>query len=187
MSSTPRGRPSNIEALLARRTGRPRHMKVRALLVALLLLALDDRPLHLKAATKLLFCVCRPLAGRARHNRRSRGRRPSWPVTARSVTCSTSRSPSSTPRSRPRTGSSWPEELAAWRKKLSDEEVAARQRPSKIGRRLARGLGEGVLGREELAGFDGSVGLDATPVPLWSRGPSARRGPVRVTPTGAGM
>jgi hypothetical protein len=45
-----------LEALLERGTGRPRELKVRAVLVALLLLALDDRPLHLKAATKLLFC-----------------------------------------------------------------------------------------------------------------------------------
>ena len=27
-----------------------------------------------------------------------------------------------------------------------------------------------VCSADELAGFDGSVGLDATPVPLWSRG-----------------
>ena len=49
------GVASKLEALLAKKTGRPRQLKVRALLVALLLLALDDRPLHIKAATKLLF------------------------------------------------------------------------------------------------------------------------------------
>ena len=38
-------------------------MKVRAILVALLLLAIDDRPLHIKAATKLLFCKL-PAPGR---------------------------------------------------------------------------------------------------------------------------
>jgi hypothetical protein len=32
-----------------------------------------------------------------------------------------------------------------------------------------------VCSEGELAGFDGSVGLDATPAPLWSRGPSGRR------------
>ena len=49
------GVADKIEALLAKKTGRPRHLKVRAIFVALLLLAIDDRPLHLKAATKLLF------------------------------------------------------------------------------------------------------------------------------------
>jgi hypothetical protein len=39
-----------------RRPGRPRHVSVNALLCALLLLATDDRPLHLSAATELLFC-----------------------------------------------------------------------------------------------------------------------------------
>ncbi len=46
-----------LEAHLVRHTGRRRTLSVRALLVALLLLALDDRPLHLKAATRLLFCT----------------------------------------------------------------------------------------------------------------------------------
>ena len=45
-----------LESLLVRQTGRPRRLPLRALLVALLLLALDERFLHLKAATKLLFC-----------------------------------------------------------------------------------------------------------------------------------
>ena len=49
-----------IEALLAKKTGRPRHLKVRALFVVLLLLAIDDRPLHLKAAARLLFCKMPP-------------------------------------------------------------------------------------------------------------------------------
>ena len=49
------GVAGRIEGLLAKKTGRPRQLKVRALFVALLLLALDDRPLHIKAATKLLF------------------------------------------------------------------------------------------------------------------------------------
>ena len=40
------------------------------------------------------------------------------------------------------------EELAAMRKKLTEAEVAARQKPSgEIGRRPARGVGEGVLPR----------------------------------------
>jgi hypothetical protein len=45
-----------IEAALARRTGRPRPLPARAVLTALLCLALDDRPLFLTQATRLLFC-----------------------------------------------------------------------------------------------------------------------------------
>ncbi len=41
-----------------------------------------------------------------------------------------------------------------------------------------------VCSKYELAGFDGSVGLDATPVPLWSRGPSVRSGTSASDPDG---
>ncbi len=51
------GVAASMERSLAVRTGRPRQLGVRALLVALFLLALDGRPLHLKGATKLLFCL----------------------------------------------------------------------------------------------------------------------------------
>ena len=44
-----------IEAALAHRTGRPRPLPVRAVLTALLCLALEDRPLFLTEATRLLF------------------------------------------------------------------------------------------------------------------------------------
>jgi len=46
-----------LEAHLVKSTGRRRTLSVRALLVALLLLAIDDRPLHVKAATRLLYCT----------------------------------------------------------------------------------------------------------------------------------
>lgn len=48
------GVADELEALIKKRTGRRRHLTVRSLLVALLALAIDDRALHLKAATKLL-------------------------------------------------------------------------------------------------------------------------------------
>lgn len=44
---------SHAEAALARRTGRPRSLPARAVLAALLLLAADDRPLHLTRVTEL--------------------------------------------------------------------------------------------------------------------------------------
>jgi hypothetical protein len=50
------GQAPVIEAALAHRTGRPRPLPVRAVLAALLCLALDDRPLFLTDAARLLFC-----------------------------------------------------------------------------------------------------------------------------------
>ena len=50
------GKAPVIEAALAHRTGRPRPLPVRAVLTALPCLALDDRPLFLTDATRLLFC-----------------------------------------------------------------------------------------------------------------------------------
>ena len=49
------GVPQYLESFLVRRTGRRRTISVRALLVALYLLASDGRALHLKSATRLLF------------------------------------------------------------------------------------------------------------------------------------
>jgi hypothetical protein len=49
------GAADQAEAALARRTGRRRALPVRAVLAALLLLAMDDRPLHLTRVTDLLF------------------------------------------------------------------------------------------------------------------------------------
>ena len=54
------GKAPVIEAALAHRTGRPRPLPVRAVLAALLCLALDDRPLFLTEATRLLFCQLSP-------------------------------------------------------------------------------------------------------------------------------
>ena len=66
-----------IEAALAHRTGRPRPLPVRAVLTALVCLALDDRPLFLTDATRLLFCQLSgdlpPAARRPRHRQRRAG------------------------------------------------------------------------------------------------------------------
>jgi hypothetical protein len=53
-----------IEAVLAHRTGRRRPLPVRAVLTALLCLALDDRPLFLTEVTRLLFCQLPPASRR---------------------------------------------------------------------------------------------------------------------------
>ena len=76
-----------IEAALAHRTGRPRPLPVRAVLTALLCLALEDRPLFLTEATRLLSGLAqRYLPGTAQgHRHRQRpprlpGRLPAGPV-----------------------------------------------------------------------------------------------------------
>ena len=160
-------------------------MKVRAILVALLLLAIDDRPLHLKAATKLMFWrlpaiwraelgIKGDASGRKAFLARYRQVRYLFHLVLAVI------DPSVEPKDRV-----LPEkELAARRKKLTEAEVAARQKALE---KLVADLLEAsvkVCSREELAGFDGSVGLDATPVPLWSRGPSARRGTAASDPDG---
>ena len=93
------GKAPLIEAALAHRTGRPRPLPVRAVLAALLCLALQDRPLFLTEVTRLLFCQLPP-AGRRRcpacrappapHG-------PSWPPAAGSGTASMRSCPSLTP------------------------------------------------------------------------------------------
>ena len=105
-SSTAAGKAPVIEAALAHRTGRRRPLPVRAVLTALLCLALDDRPLFLTEATRLLFCQLSPasrrLLGRPRHRHHPSGR--SWPPTAGSGTASARSSRSPTPRRCRRTG-----------------------------------------------------------------------------------
>src|ERR1700757_2196474 len=54
------GKAPVFGAALPHRTGRPRPLPVRAVLTALLCLALDDRPLFLTDATRLLFCQLSP-------------------------------------------------------------------------------------------------------------------------------
>ncbi|HZD66213.1 MAG TPA: hypothetical protein VE152_08965 [Acidimicrobiales bacterium] len=142
------GVAERFEALLARPTGRPRTLSVRALLVALFVLAVDDRPLHLTAATDLL---CFGLSDNAR------------------VVLGVPSAPQRTTRAF----------LAAYRR--------VRYLFSRLRAVCGPGLVEAavadlvmasvrVASEEELSGFSGSVGLDATPVPLWSRGPSGSTG-----------
>jgi hypothetical protein len=179
------GVASKIEALLVRKTGRPRQLKVRAILVALLLLAIDDRPLHIKAATQLLFCklpgpwqaelgITTGATGRKAFLARYRQARYLFGLVLALV------DPSAEPKDRALPA----EELAARRKELSEAEVACRQ--AALEKLLAELLEASVkvCSQGELAGFDGSVGLDATPVPLWSRGPSVRRGTCASDPDG---
>ena len=54
------GKAPVVEAALARPTGRRRPLPVRAVLAALVCLALDDRPLFITEATRVLFCQLSP-------------------------------------------------------------------------------------------------------------------------------
>ena len=174
-----------IEATLAHRTGRPRPLPVRAVLAALLCLALDDRPLFLTEVTRLLFCQL-PAA-----SRRLLGV-PGTATTERAFQAAYRRvrycfhaiasaaDPSALPKNR----------------RLTEDELKARTKPMTPGQAAAaRGRLEAlvnalleasvsVLTQDERAAFDGGTALDATPVPLFSRGPSKRTGLCASDPDG---
>ena len=155
------------------------------MLAALLCLALDDRPLFLTEATRLLFCQL---------SETSRGRLgvPGTVTTERAFLAAYRRvrycfgaicsvmDPSPLPKNR----------------RLSEQDLTARTRPmTPVQAQAARGRLEAfinslidasisVLTDEERAASGGCTGLDATPVPLFSRGPSRRAGLCASDPDG---
>ncbi len=179
------GKAPVIEAALAHRTGRPRPLPVRAVLTALLCLALDDRPLFLTDATRLLFCQL------SQTSRRLLGV-PGTATTERAFLAAYRRvrycfgaicsvmDPSALPKNR----------------RLTEQDLKARTRPMTPGQaEAARGRLEAFLNAlieasisaltgDELGAYDGCTGLDATPVPLFSRGPSRRTGLCASDPDG---
>ena len=166
-----------IEAALAHATGRPRPLPARAVLTALLCLALDDRPLFLTEATRLLFCelskASRGLLGV--HGTVSGDR--AFLAAYRRVRycfrqiCSVM-DPSPLPKNR---RLSEQDLKARTRKMIPGHAEAARHRLEALANALLQ-ASISVLDEEERAAFDGCTGLDATPVPLFSRGPSRRSG-----------
>ncbi len=182
------GRSGNapvIEAALAHRTGRPRPLPVRAVLTALLCLALEDRPLFLTEATRILFQqlsqTSRRLLGvggtaateRAFQNAYRRVRYCFGAI--RSVM-----DPSALPKNRRLTE----QDLKARTKPMTPAQAeAARGRLEAVTNALLE-ASISVLTGEELAAYDGSAGLDATPVPLFSRGPSRHTGLCASDPDG---
>jgi hypothetical protein len=179
------GKAPVIEAALAHRTGRPRPLPVRAVLTALLCLALDDRPLFLTEVTRLLFCQ---ISGTSRRMLGVTGAittQRAFLAAYRRVRycfgaiCSVM-DPSPLPKNR----------------RLTQGDLTARTRPMTPGQaEAARGRLEAflnalleasiwVLAGDERAAFDGCTGLDATPVPLFSRGPSRRAGLCASDPDG---
>ena len=174
-----------IEAALAHRTGRSRPLPARAVLTALLCLALDDRPLFLTEATRLLFCQLSPASRRLLGVPGATPDERAFLAAYRRVRycfgaiCSVM-DPSPLPKNR----------------RLSQADLSARTRPMTPGQaQAARGRLEAfinalteasisVLTSDEHAAYDGCTGLDATPVPLFSRGPSKRSGLCASDPDG---
>ena len=179
------GKAPVIEAALAHRTGRPRPLPVRAVLTALLCLALDDRPLFLTEVTRLLFCQLPPA-----------GRRllgvPGTATTERAFKAAYRRvrycfhaivsvaDPSALPKNRRLTASDL---QARTRPMAPGQATAARDRLESLVNALLE-ASVSVLDDDERAAFDGGTGLDATPVPLFSRGPSRRAGLCASDPDG---
>jgi hypothetical protein len=150
---------------------------VRALLVALLLLAIDDRALHLKAATRLLYRSLSAqwraelgVAGEADTNKSLLAR---YRCVRYLFHLATSvMDPSRQVKNRVIDQAA----LDALAAELSEAEVALRRaRLESVVNDLIEASVK-VCSADELAGFDGSVGLDATVAPLFSRGPSTRAG-----------
>jgi hypothetical protein len=179
------GKAQVIEAALAHATGRPRPLPVRAVLAALVCLAADDRPLFLTEATRLLF---RQMSGTSRRllgvPGTASGERAFLAAYRRvrycfGAICSVM-DPSPLPKNR----------------RLSEQDLTARTRPmTPVQAQAARGRLEAFINSlidasistltgEERAAFDGGTGLDATPVPLFSRGPSRRAGLCASDPDG---
>ena len=179
------GKAPVIEAALAHATGRPRPLPVRAVLTALLCLALDDRPLFLTDVTRLLFQQL------PETSRRLLGV-PGTATTGRAFKAAYRRvrycfgairsvmDPSPLPKNR----------------RLTEQDLKARARPMTPAQaQAARGRLEAFINAlieasisaltdDELGAYDGSAGLDATPVPLFSRGPSKRTGLCASDPDG---
>lgn len=179
------GRAPVIEAALAHATGRRRLLPVRAVLTALLCLALDDRPLFLTEATRLLYQQISDASAALLGVTGTAAGRLSFLAACRRVRycfhaiCSVI-DPSPLPKNR----------------RLSQAGLAAGTRPmTRAQSYAARGRLEAfinglleasicALTGEERAAYDGCTGLDATPVPLFSRGPSKRTGLCASDPDG---
>ncbi len=167
-----------------RRPGRPRAIGVKALLCALLLLAADDRPLHLSGATEVLFMR---LSAQAQATLGVEGRvvdRCSFLARYRQLrylfgAISKLLDPSGLIKNRRLPTEEFTERCVA----VDEEEMHA-----------ARGRLEAFMGALLCASaqeFDPGAprpalayGLDATPVPLFSRGPSVRAGLCASDPDG---
>jgi len=179
------GKAPGIEAALASPAGRRRPLPVRAVLTALLCLALDDRPLFLTDATRLLFCQ---LSGTSRAllgvTGTAAGRRGFLAAYRRLRYCFHAILPVMDPSALPKNRRLSEHDLQARARKMTPAQArAARDRLEDFLNSLLE-ASISVLDDDERAASDGSAGLDATPVPLFSRGPSRRAGLCASDPDG---
>jgi hypothetical protein len=179
------GKAPAVEAALARPTGRRRPLPVRAVLTALVCLALDDRPLFITEATRVLFCQLSPASRALLGVPGTAATRRAFLAAYRRVRycfraiCSVM-DPSPLPKNR---RLSEQDLKARTRQMTSAEVMTARDRLEAFINSLLE-ASISVLTEQERAAFDGSAGLDATPVPLFSRGPSRRTGLCASDPDG---
>jgi hypothetical protein len=169
------GVAGQAEAALARPTGRRRALPVRAVLTALLCLALDDRPLHLTEATRVLFHrisdASRALLGVTGTVTGARGFLAAY---RRVRYCFHAILSVADPSPLPKNHRLPYDKLAAATRKMTPEQAsAARDRLEALINSLLE-ASTSVLTDAERAAYDGSTSLDATAVPLFSRGPSKR-------------
>jgi hypothetical protein len=179
------GIAGQAEAALARPTGRRRALPVRAVLTALLCLALDDRPLHLTEATRLLFCrISDASRGLLGVTGAISGRRGFLAAYRRVRYCFHATLSIADPSPLPKNRRLTPGQLAAASRKMTPEQAsAARGRLEALINSLVE-ASVSVLDDAEQAACDGSAGLDATAVPLFSRGPSKSSGLTASDPDG---
>ena len=179
------GQAPVIEAALAHRTGRPRPLPARAVLTALLCLALEDRPLFLTEVTRLLFCQLPPAGRRLLGVPGTAGTPRAFLAAYRRVrycfhAILSVADPSALPKNRRLTAG----ELKARTKPMTpDQATAARCRLEALVNALLE-ASVSVLTGDERAAAGGGTGLDATPVPLFSRGPPRRTGLCASDPDG---
>ena len=179
------GQAPRIEAALAKTTGRPRPLPVRAVLTALACLVLDDRPPFLTGATRLLFCQISASSRALLEVPGTASSRPGFLAAYRRLrycfhAILSVMDPSGLPKNRRLTA----QDLTARTKhKTPNQAQTARARLETFINALAE-ASISALTNDELAAYDGSTGLDATPVPLFSRGPSKRAGLCASDPDG---
>lgn len=176
---------SQLEHSLRRSTGRPRALSVKAILAALVLLALGDRPLILKSVTEVLYFQ---LGNRQKERLGVQGQvkdHAEFPAAYRRVRylfhliCG-----EVDPSPLPKNLCVGNEIFSARAKPIAEAESSAKAASLF---RLCNSLLEQsvkLMGPDELKSYDGSIGLDATPVPLFSRGPSKTKGICASDPDG---
>jgi len=179
------GKALVVEAALAHATGRRRPLPARAVLTALLCLALCGRPLFLTEATRLLFCHLSGASRRLLGVPGTASGEQAFLAAYRRVRycfraiCSVM-DPSPLPKNRRLTG----QDLKARTRPVTPRQAeAARGRLEAFINALLEASISALTG-EEHAAYDGCTGLDATPVPLFSRGPSKRAGLCASDPDG---